>query len=115
METTINEVEGVKVIQVVGMIESYSASTLETEAEELIGSGSRNIAMNFENVSYIDSSGLGALIRIQKTIARHKGALKFFGVRDTIQKVLRVSGLTSFFTICDTMHNCMQEFRGHSA
>ncbi len=62
-----------------------------------------NMIIDLTNVSFIDSSGLGALIAWFKMANQYQGNLVFCGMTDHVQKVVGYAKLDKIFTIVDTM------------
>ena len=55
------------------------------------------IGLNLKNLEYIDSTGLGSLIKILNTLQNKKKDLLIFGASDKIQKVFEFARLQKFF------------------
>jgi anti-anti-sigma factor len=53
------------------------------------------VYVDFSEVPYLDSSGIGALIRIIQLSKTKKINLKFRGIAGTVRKVLRLSNVLS--------------------
>ena len=59
------------------------------------------IVMQLNQVEFIDSSGLGALVRLMHTSRSKHGDLKLSGVPDGVRRVLEMTNLTKLFEIYD--------------
>ena len=64
-----------------------------------------DVVLQLENVEFIDSSGLGAMMRLLKAARDKGGDLKLCGVTPKTRKVLELTHLLSQFEIYD----CMEE------
>ncbi len=62
-----------------------------------------NLIVDLTQVSFIDSSGLGALIAWFKMANQQQGNLVFCGMTDHVRKVVGYAKLDKIFTIVDTM------------
>ena len=60
---------------------------------------SKDIIIDMENVSYISSAGLRALIIGQKTAASKGGSLSIINCPDQVKDVFRVSGFDKVLNI----------------
>ncbi len=60
------------------------------------------IVMQLDQVEFIDSSGLGALVRLMHTARAKHGDLKLTGVPPAIRKVLEMTNLTTLFEVYDS-------------
>ncbi|HVO78596.1 MAG TPA: STAS domain-containing protein [Candidatus Bathyarchaeia archaeon] len=61
-----------------------------------------DIVMQLDKVEFIDSSGLGALVRLMHTSRAKHGDLKLCGVAESIRKVLQMTNLMSLFEVYDS-------------
>lgn len=62
-----------------------------------------NMIIDLTDVSFIDSSGLGALIAWFKMANQQQGNLVFCGMTDHVRKVVGYAKLDKIFTIADTL------------
>ena len=62
MEITQRENGGIVIMDIQGEIDLYNAPEIKDNIQKLIEAQKYNIIINLEKVSYIDSSGIGALI-----------------------------------------------------
>lgn len=62
-----------------------------------------NMIIDLTEVSFIDSSGLGALIAWFKMANQQQGNLVFCGMTDHVRKVVGYAKLDKIFTIVDNM------------
>lgn len=60
--------------------------------------GSR-VILDFEQVEYVSSAGLRALLIGQKTAGSKKGSMKLIHVQEAVQEVLDLSGFSAILTI----------------
>src|SRR5689334_10253412 len=60
----------------------------------------RDIVLHLGDVDFIDSSGLGTLVRLLTTTRRARGDLKLCHVPENLDKVLK---LTKIITLFDTL------------
>lgn len=61
--------------------------------------GIKKIIVNCENLSYIDSTGLGAFISIYKNIKEKGEKLVITGLKPHIKKIFLITDLDKFFEI----------------
>lgn len=60
--------------------------------------GSR-VILDLEQVEYVSSAGLRALLIGQKTAGSKKGSMKLIHVQEAVQEVLDLSGFSAILTI----------------
>lgn len=61
--------------------------------------GIKNITVNCENLSYIDSTGLGAFVSIYKNIKEKGEKLVITGLKPHIKKIFLITDLDKVFEI----------------
>lgn len=100
LKMTDRMVDGVAVEAMDGRIVLGEESTaLREKVKTLLGSGQKKIVLDMANVSYIDSSGLGALVA-SHTSARAQGAnLKLCNLGTKFQEILQVTKLVTVFEV----------------
>jgi|SRR5580704_3411500 anti-anti-sigma factor len=88
----------VKTVKCHGRLVSGTAGELKEVVKPLIAHGGR-IILDFSDVSYLDSSGLGALVGLKAT-AINQGLCKLELVSMTprILELLRITSLTNMFS-----------------
>ena len=103
LKMTDRVVDGVAVVAMEGRIVLGEESVaLREKVKSLLASGQKKILLNMENVTYIDSSGLGALVA-SHTSARSQGAsLKLCNLGSKFQEILLVTKLVTVFEVYPT-------------
>jgi anti-sigma B factor antagonist len=64
---------------------------------------SRSLIIDFTNVPYVDSAGIGALVGAYVTRQNSKRSLALVGVSDRIHTALKVTHVEQFFRFFDTV------------
>lgn len=97
MELTTQRQDEVVIITVRGEIDLYNAKKLSDALESAHQEGVKNIIIDVEKVSYIDSTGIGALIKGKKIFNSADGDVKLASVQESIQDVFNRTKLDSIF------------------
>ena len=82
-----------------GTIYVEDAKEMTEKLVALIESGQTRLLLDLSQVEYIDSSGLGMLIRIQKIAVRNDGNVVLKGVQGLVRELFEMTRLTAIFTI----------------
>ncbi len=98
------------VLDISGEIDLYNAPEIKDIINKLIEEMKYNVIINLEKVSYIDSSGIGALISSLSNLKKYQGGLKIINVYASVRKVFELTKLTSFFEIYDTEEDALESF-----
>ena len=110
MEITQRENGGIVILDIQGEIDLYNAPEIKDNIQKLIEAQKYNIIINLEKVSYIDSSGIGALISSLSNLKKYQGGLKIINVYASVKKVFELTKLTSFFEIYDSEEEALSKF-----
>jgi len=86
------------IISVIGDCDMYNARDFLTKIAEKINSGFISVYIDFSGVIYLDSSGVGAIIKIIQLSKEKKVNLKFRGITGTPRKVLRMSNILTIIS-----------------
>ncbi|MEJ5961722.1 STAS domain-containing protein [Pedobacter immunditicola] len=77
---------------------------------EDIEDGAHNLVISFQNVEYIDSSFLGALVAILKKLLPLKGQLVLTHLNDDILNLFELTRLDKIFTIESNLEISLKKF-----
>jgi anti-sigma B factor antagonist len=112
MQTGTRQVEGVTVVDLVGRITIGEGNvTLREIVADLLASGRNKILLNLSQVEYVDSSGVGELVRSFATIRKHGGQMKLANVHQKVQELLEATHLHRVFDIHKDESSAIQSFR----
>lgn len=85
---------------------------LKDKINSLLQQGHKNMILNLEGVPYIDSAGLGEVVRTYTTVSRQGGKLKLLNLTKRIQDLLAI---TKLLTVFETFENEQEAVRSFSA
>ena len=83
---------------------------LKDKINSLIHQDRKRILLNFEAVPYIDSAGLGEVVRTYTTVSRQSGSLKLLGVTKRINDLLSITKLLTVFETFDSENDAVRSF-----
>ena len=95
--------DGIRVVEVEGEIDVYTAPKLREQLIDLVSSGSYHLVVDMEGVDFLDSTGLGVLVGGLKRLRSHEGDLTLVCTQHRILKVFEITGLTKVFAIHDSV------------
>jgi anti-sigma B factor antagonist len=70
----------------------------------------RQILLNLEGVPYIDSAGLGEVVRTYTTVSRQGGQLKLVNLTKRIEDLLSITKLLTVFETFDNEDDALKSF-----
>ena len=86
-----------------GDIDHHSAREIRTELDDVISrSRPELLILDFENVGFMDSSGIGLILGRSRSVRAAGGELLIKNARREIEEVIKISGLGQLLVV----HNC---------
>jgi anti-sigma B factor antagonist len=109
MELRIRKSEEIYVIDVQGELDLYNAYKLKELLTTMLEKKIERFIINLDEVEYIDSSGIGALIYISSTVKKSNLKLAITNIHGSVQKVMELTKLIGYFPITATMDEAMKQ------
>ena len=85
-------------IKITGDCDLYSVRDFYSGIEKILLTGCEKAILDMNGVAYLDSSGVGAIIRIIRLTKEKQIILRFRGIQKTPRKVLEMSNILSLIT-----------------
>lgn len=98
---TSREEGSVNVIELKGYLDAHTAPELETEFNRLIDDNNFKIVVNFTDLKYISSAGLGVFMAYVETMRENSGDIKFSNLKEDVFNIFDLLGfpvLYEFFS-----------------
>ena len=83
---------------------------LKDKINSLIMQGKKKILLNLADVPYIDSAGLGEIVRTYTTVSRQGGQLKLVNLTKRITDLLSITKLLTVFETYDSEADAVRSF-----
>ena len=87
------------IVQIRGELDAYSAPSLEDLGANLLAEGTSEIVLDLSETSFLDSSGLRAILTLQGRVDDDRGELALGNPSEPVLRLLEITGLTEHFTI----------------
>ena len=101
----------VKVLDVKGKITlGEGDELLKDKVNSLVNQGNRKIILNLAEVPYIDSAGLGEIVRTYTTVSRQGGSLKLLNLTKRITDLLSITKLLTVFETFESENDAVRSF-----
>lgn len=112
MRIRIRDVEGIKVLDVEGkMLRGEGDTLLQQSITDLIDDGYDHLIVNLSGVPYIDSSGLGELVRSFTLVRRLGGKVGLTNLSPRIIDLLTITKLSTVFDTYETDEDAVRAMR----
>ena len=110
------KVEGVSIVDLRGRIDFGDGSTrLREILGELVTRGRKKVLLNMQEVDFVDSSGIGEMVRGHVQLAKIGGQLKLVNLSKHVNMLLQVTRLNKVFEIFDNELDGIKSFASGSA
>ena len=83
---------------------------LRDKVNSLIQQGQKKLVLNLAEVPYIDSAGLGEIVRTYTTVSRQGGALKLLALTKRITDLLAITKLLTVFETYESEADALKSF-----
>ena len=103
------QINGTTILDLTGnVIMGGGSKRLGEDARRAVEEGKANVLLNFAEVKYLDSSGVGELISLADTVSRAEGSLKLASLPPKVEEVLTLSGVLPMFDIYDDERSALE-------
>jgi anti-sigma B factor antagonist len=109
-EVSKGENNGISVLYIKGYLDAHTAPDLETAFQELVDSQKYRIVVNFKDLSYISSAGLGVFMGFIEDIRKNGGDIKLSDMKPKIYRVFDLLGFPTLYDILDEEKSAIQKF-----
>ncbi|MGD0093181.1 MAG: STAS domain-containing protein [Planctomycetota bacterium] len=109
--------EGVTAIlaEVDGSIDSSTIQQFQEVMDKLVARGTKNLVLDCASVKYINSTGLGTLLKYSDTFESISGHIAFCRVPSKVLLVMEMLGFNALFTIVPDEAAALRSFAGKAA
>ena len=84
---------------------------LRDKINSLIQQDRKKLILNLEGVPYVDSAGLGEIVRTYTTVSRQGGNLKLLNLTKRITDLLMITKLLTVFDTYDSEQEALNSFQ----
>ena len=83
---------------------------LKDKVNSLLNQGLKKIVLNLADVPYVDSAGLGEIVRTYTTVSKQGGSLKLLNLTKRITDLLSITKLLTVFETYDSEADAVRSF-----
>lgn len=105
-----NENGGVSILILKGYLDAHTAPDLETSFQKLVDEKKYNIVVNFSDLNYISSAGLGVFMGFIEDIRKNGGDIKLTNMKPKIYRVFDLLGFPTLYDILDEEEKAIEKF-----
>lgn len=102
MEITTRTQQDVTLVAFAGNLDSNTSPQAQQALDGILTGGGRRMVVDFTAVDYISSAGLRVLLGTAKRLREAGGALRLFGLNETVREVFQISGFSAILAVYAT-------------
>ena len=111
LQIDITEADNVTILTIIGKVDSFTHPELNNSFDLVMKKGKKNILLNMKDMNYIDSVGIGSIIRFAKWVGKIGGSIKIAEMQSNIRQVFRLLSYDQILSIYDTASEAIMTFR----
>jgi anti-sigma B factor antagonist len=100
----------INVIYLKGYLDAHTAPVLENTFSELIEKSKYSIVVNFKDLAYISSAGLGVFMAFIEKIRENNGDIKLAGMSDKVYNIFDLLGFPLLYEIFKNEDDAVKKF-----
>ena len=112
LEIKLRRAGTIYVIDITGEMDLYNAFKLKDIVQKMIGRQIKEYVINLENVEYLDSSGIGALLSVHSELKKRGMALVIANVKGSVKRVIELTKLNGYLPIAADVNEAVSRIRG---
>ena len=109
MSFSLEHSNDVPIVTVQGQLVVTNRQEFKQMVLDAMEQGARTVIVDFTDASYIDSSGLGALVSLSRRLRDAGGDLRLVGLSDELRTLFELTRLDALFPLFATRADAMAE------
>jgi anti-sigma B factor antagonist len=107
-------IESVTVLDLKGYLDAHTAPDLERAFQQNISNRRFCLVVNFKDLSYISSAGLGVLMQFIEDVREHEGDIKLASMSPRVYNVFDLLGFPMLYEIYKEEREAIEKFQNLS-
>jgi len=97
------------ILRVAGELDLHTSPLLQERLADMLGDGVSRLALDLQDVGFMDSSSLAVLVTVLKRLRERNGEMTLLGVNGSPLKVLALTGIDRVMTMYPTADDLPSE------
>lgn len=94
-----DEANKTKIFKISGELDVHHVKNLKAEVMEALAGRDWTYQLDMDQVTYLDSSGLGMLVYLKKEVIKKESKLKIINLHEPVLNVFKLTKLDDFFDL----------------
>jgi len=99
-----------QIVKIGGFMDMTQVNEFESTLDGLILEGKTRIVLDFTELEYISSAGLGALVGRIREVRKKNGDIKIGGGTHAVMDILKMFGFSEVFSLSPTLGDAVKLF-----
>ncbi len=108
--TTLREHGEISIIKLKGYLDAHTAPVLENKFNELISNNKYKIVVDFKDLAYISSAGLGVFMAYIEKVRENQGDIKLASMNEKVFNIFDLLGFPLLYEIFKTEEEAIKKF-----
>jgi anti-sigma B factor antagonist len=106
----IRQADHVTLMDISGQLTSLEGQAFRDAIQRLLRQGEINIILNLKDLEYLDSSGIGELVRNYLAVVKKGGTMKVVGLAPKVEEILKITQLYQVFPEFPDEESALESF-----
>lgn len=107
---TVKEAGEIRILALQGYLDAHTAPVLEDEFTKAITDKRFKLVVNFADLKYISSAGLGVFMAYIETLRENNGDIKLSAMQSAVFNIFDLLGFPLLYTITETDEQAIAAF-----
>jgi anti-sigma B factor antagonist len=108
--TSVKDQGDVSIVYLNGYLDAHTASVLENNFSDLINKDKYKIVVNFKDLQYISSAGLGVFMAFIEKIRENSGDIKLSSMSEKVYNIFDLLGFPLLYEIYKSEEEAVKKF-----
>jgi anti-sigma B factor antagonist len=100
----------VSIVELKGYLDAHTAPELENIFNKLIRENKFKVVVNFNQLNYISSAGLGVFMAYVETMRENNGDIKFANLKENVYNIFDLLGFPLLYEFYKDENEAIQKF-----
>ena len=110
MQIKERKANGVVILELSGEIDISTSPEVRKAFDRLIKDEEKKVLLNFDQVDYVDSSGLATMVEMLQRLKRYGGLLRLSNLSEKVKGLFEITKLDRLFSIFPAEEEALRDF-----
>lgn len=112
LEITVTIKKKILVVSLSGELDHHTAKEVKNLIEEVVKNRNiKNLILDFSNLIFMDSSGIGVIVGRYKLLSSLGGRIVISGASKNVSRLLYMSGINKIIETFDSLNDAIENFQ----